>query len=163
MKGVKGFPKGHKGLRSHESFVRTGKLVADHENSKAKRFGKGHIPWNKGLKGIHLSPTSEFKRGDTTKEKNVNWKGGITPLNTAFRMTWEYKQWRKAVFERDNYTCQECGARGVEIHADHIKEFAYYPELRLDINNGRTLCVPCHKKTPSYLVHRGNASFVKPK
>lgn len=24
---------------------------------------KGHIPWNKGLKGIHLSPNSEFKKG----------------------------------------------------------------------------------------------------
>ena len=24
---------------------------------------KGQIPWNKGLKGIHLSPASEFKKG----------------------------------------------------------------------------------------------------
>ena len=26
-------------------------------------FSKGHIPWNKGLKGIHLSQKSEFKKG----------------------------------------------------------------------------------------------------
>lgn len=26
-------------------------------------FGKGHKPWNKGKKGIHLSPKSEFKKG----------------------------------------------------------------------------------------------------
>lgn len=30
-------------------------------------FPKGHIPWNKGLKGIHLSPNSEFKKGRTNK------------------------------------------------------------------------------------------------
>lgn len=26
-------------------------------------FAKGHIPWNKGLKGIHLNPKTEFKKG----------------------------------------------------------------------------------------------------
>lgn len=62
----------------------------------------------------------------------------------------EYKAWRLAVFERDNYTCQFCGARGVALNADHIKSFAYFPELRLDLGNGRTLCVPCHKTTPTF-------------
>lgn len=26
-------------------------------------FKKGHIPWTKGMKGIHLSPETEFKKG----------------------------------------------------------------------------------------------------
>lgn len=26
-------------------------------------FSKGHTPWNKGMKGIHLSPKSEFVKG----------------------------------------------------------------------------------------------------
>ena len=79
------------------------------------------------------------------------WKGGITPINTKIRSSREYADWRVAVFQRDDYTCQECGSRGVTLHADHIKPFAYYPELRLVIANGRTLCVPCHKKTDTYL------------
>ena len=84
-----------------------------------------------------------------------NWKGGITPLNKQIRMSFEFKQWRKAVFKRDEYKCILCGypskgTRPPDIHADHIKPFAKYPELRLDIANGRTLCVPCHKNTNTY-------------
>lgn len=33
------------------------------------QFKKGLIPWNKDLKGIHLSPGSEFKKGDIPKNK----------------------------------------------------------------------------------------------
>jgi 5-methylcytosine-specific restriction endonuclease McrA len=36
------------------------------------------------------------------------------------------------------------------LQADHIKPFAHHPELRFDVNNGRTLCVPCHRKTDTY-------------
>ena len=39
---------------------------------------KGQIPWNKGLKGIHLSSKSEFKKGEPVGEKNPNWKGGVS-------------------------------------------------------------------------------------
>lgn len=93
-------------------------------------------------------------------EKNVNWKGGITPENHRVRTSTEYKEWRKAVFERDNYTCQFCGKRNrITLHADHIKPFAYYPDLRLDLNNGRTLCAPCHSKTDTYM---GKAFAHKP-
>lgn len=71
--------------------------------------------------------------------------------NQKIRASLAYKRWRTAVFERDNYTCQMCGARGIRLNADHIKPFSLFPDLRLDINNGRTLCVECHKGTPTYL------------
>ena len=78
------------------------------------------------------------------------WKGGITPINQLLRRRMEFQDWRKDIFKRDDYTCQICGERGCELNADHIKPFAYYPELRYDLNNGRTLCVLCHKNTPDY-------------
>jgi 5-methylcytosine-specific restriction endonuclease McrA len=82
--------------------------------------------------------------------KNPLWKGGITPVNRAIRMSFEMKQWRVAVFKRDDYRCLDCGIKGGDIHADHIYPFAYFPRLRFDLNNGRTLCVECHRRTPTY-------------
>lgn len=88
-------------------------------------------------------------------DKHYNWKGGTRSEKKIIYDSAEYKQWRKAVFERDNYTCQHCFKRNgngeiIYLEADHIKPFALYPEFRFDINNGRTLCKPCHIKTPTY-------------
>lgn len=120
-----------------------------------KCFGisrRGTPAWNKGI-SFRAGIPKPWIRSALKGEKNPNWKGGITPVNKAIRSSFEYKEWRKSVFSRDDWTCQECGLRGdkVYLHADHIKPFAYFPELRLDLSNGRTLCVDCHKKTDSYL------------
>ena len=65
-------------------------------------------------------------------------------------------KWRKLVFERDDYRCLDCGIKSGEIdrkiilQADHIYPFALFPRLRFDINNGRTLCIDCHRMTDTY-------------
>jgi 5-methylcytosine-specific restriction endonuclease McrA len=66
------------------------------------------------------------------------------------RPRYENTQWRKAVFERDNYTCVFCNIKGGKLQADHIKPYCLYPDLRWELDNGRTLCFECHKKTDTY-------------
>lgn len=68
-------------------------------------------------------------------------------LDRLARYSTEAEVWRKAVFERDDFTCQLCGKRGDYIEADHIKPWAYFPGLRFELSNGRTLCRPCHDET----------------
>ena len=90
------------------------------------------------------------KRPEMTGKNNPNWRGGISKERDRIAHTLEYKLWRKAVFERDNYTCRFCGQRGGKLEADHIKPWFLYPELRFAIDNGRTLCKECHHKTDTW-------------
>ena len=85
-----------------------------------------------------------------TGKNNPMWKDGATPINQKIRTSKEYKLWRTAVFERDDYTCIWCGQVGGKLNADHIKSFALFPELRFAIDNGRTLCEACHRTTDTY-------------
>jgi len=134
------------------------------------RFLNGNTPWNKDKKGIHLSSKSEFKKGIIPWNKNKKlskkhidnlskahigiqagekhpfWKGGITPINVKIRNSQEGILWRKAIFQRDNFTCQKYGIRGGQLVAHHINNFADFPELRLAIDNGITLSEKTHKE-----------------
>jgi len=89
----------------------------------------GCVVWNKGIKYDAIS-------GD----KHWNWKGG----NRRGKRGSEQRRFRIAVLKRDNYSCVKCNATDKKLIADHIKPYAYYPELREVIDNGRTLCVDCN-------------------
>ncbi|WP_041257702.1 HNH endonuclease [Fibrella aestuarina] len=84
-------------------------------------------------------------------------------LIAKLRTTPLYLDWRRAVLRRDRYRCQECGnTKGVQV--DHIYplsaivhnrrinslEEAAECELIWRVNNGRTLCPTCHKRTETY-------------
>lgn len=92
-------------------------------------------------------PTPECRADAKRGSNNGNWAGGVTPPRQR-DMSWaRYRNWRKAVLERDGRVCVNCGARERVMHADHIKEYAKYPELRYEVSNGRTLCPECHRDT----------------
>ncbi len=123
--------------------------------------GRTHIK-----KGQHLSPETEIKKGNKpwntgknnpyfTGPNNPKWKGGITPEHQKIRWSQKTKDFRKKIFERDNYTCTQCGRRNkvgdkVVLHAHHIKPFSTHSELRFVESNVITLCKKCHEKTDTY-------------
>lgn len=144
---------------SNESNIKRSKTLKKlYKNNKLMGFGKGNgyktpkgnIPWNKNKKGVQVAWNKGIPNKNLSGKNSKWWKGGITPIHTKIRHSIEYKLWRESVFKRDNYTCIWCKQIGGILHADHIKPFALFPELRFAIDNGRTLCINCHKLTDTY-------------
>lgn len=101
-----------------------------------------------GLYGIEPTlngvPSAVFK---LIRPKVDRWNHFLEGQNG--RRSAEYVEWRKRVFERDDYTCALCGRRGGKLNAHHIKPYSKFSGLRYEIGNGVTLCEKCHKE-----VHR---------
>ena|SRR3990167_8458462 len=165
--------KSHMGMRPSKETLK--KLSKSHKGKKqteetklkrSKALKKAYLegrrkPWNKDKKHTeeHKKKISEGLRGMFVGEKSYMWKGGISTKHEILRHSLEYRLWRTAVFERDNYTCIWCGQKGGKLEADHIKPFAYYPELRFAIDNGRTLCIDCHRKTDTWGNNGGKEKY----
>ena len=131
----------------------------------------------KGVASCALGKTWKLKHikkyPTRTGENNIFWKGGKTKLSQQIRMSAEYSFWRMSVFKRDFFTCQHCGAKNKKgekyiFDADHIYPFskilddynitsieeAISCEKLWDIENGRTLCRECHKKTETWGINQ---------
>lgn len=111
-----------------------------------KKFEKGSIPWNKDLKGIHLSPESEwkkgqipegsilFKKGENKKEENKQWKGDMVTYSGLHR--WIYAQLGQPS------ECEHCGRTDAKKYEWANKSGLYTRELTDWIR----LCTRCHRE-----------------
>ena len=99
-------------------------------------------------------------------ENNSNWKGGVTKIAEKIRKSGAYSEWRRSILCRDNFVCLLCEKRGGKLNVDHYPktfseimnekkidsiERALNCKELWDTSNGRTLCLECHKLTPTYL------------
>ena len=136
-------------LGKHWKVKDTSKMKGHKVTEKHYKFPKGYIPW---IKGKHHTEEWRKKQSEKMRGENApNWQGGKTEKYKIERERVEYKLWREKIFTRDKYTCQRCKRRRkkgdrVIINAHHIHNFAKYPELRFELNNGITLCKECHDK-----------------
>lgn len=92
-------------------------------------FPKGHVPWNKGTKGLMNS-----------------WNKGLNPDK---RYNEFYKKWIKEVKDRDGWKCTKCQSTG-KLHAHHIVPWEKDENKRFDLDNGITLCGSCHGKLEGF-------------
>jgi len=104
---------------------------------------------------IHIVSSGNLKNGAVKScgclRKRIggnhpNFKSGITDEERQNGRKYpEYNEWRKAVFERDDYTCQKCGDdKGGNLNAHHLEPYMANPDVRIALSNGVTLCKTCH-------------------
>lgn len=99
--------------------------------------------------GVPCYLNLDFAGDNNRGEKNPRWRGGIVRGERNGYHASDYIMWRNAVFAKDKYTCQACGAHtghghAVKLNAHHIYNWASYPEYRFETNNGIALCEQCH-------------------
>lgn len=114
-------------------------LTEDHK----RKLSDANIGKSRSVESI------EKQRRNSNPRRGVDnnmWKGGVTPIMKRLRQSLAYKNWRTAVFERDDFTCQMCNKRGGYLEAHHIRPVRDHKNdlLLLDIDNGITLCKKCH-------------------
>jgi len=146
-----------KNLKISKSLIGNKRALGSRRTNESRnKISKNHAKYWLGKKRETTSIKTRRKISEALMgEKAPGWKGGISSINTIIRSSLEYRLWRRSVFIRDNYTCVWCGIKskkGIQVilHADHIKPFALFPELRFATDNGRTLCIKCHKTTNTY-------------
>lgn len=77
---------------------------------------------------------------------HYKWKGNQTEVQIV-RSSAEYKKWHREVLKRDFYRCRSCGAKPKKLEVHHIVPFKESKELRMEVQNGITLCHDCHNET----------------
>ncbi len=102
------------------SIANKGRAPSDYARKRSAELRKGKPAWNRG----------------PYYEKNLDGRGNIPEL----------KKWKKDVLKRDNFTCQKTKRRGVRLAVHHIYNYADYPDLRWDVDNGITLAEDIHKE-----------------
>lgn len=117
-------------------------LGKHHTKETKEKMSNAHTGEKNHFFGKHHSAETIEKMSGIN---NHNWKGGLSRERDIIKSKQEYKDWRKEVFRRDGYTCVRCLERGGDLNAHHILSFTGFSKERFKVDNGATLCVPCHK------------------
>ena len=125
------------------------KLIANMQTKEYReKASKAKMGAKNGMYGVY---------GD----KHPQWNANLTDEERMIRRAYpEYERWRINVYERDDYTCQTCGDdKGGNLVAHHLNGYHWDDKVRVDINNGVTLCDTCHKKFHSLYGYGDNNIF----
>lgn len=82
-----------------------------------------------------------FRTGENNPNYNHNKTDEERENGRAYP---EYKDFIKRVLARDNYTCQVCGNKHLDLEVHHLNGYSWFIEGRTDETNAITLCESCH-------------------
>lgn len=102
--------------------------LPDDDRILAHLAGRELASWRKmrdmALRGFIKCNDGRLYHPVVAEKANRAWKKKQSTMRKVIRrLEIESGEWaavRSAVFERDNYTCRYCGARGVTLECDHV-------------------------------------------
>lgn len=118
-------------------------------NIKTRSISESLVGIPKSVSHRSSLSKSRKEKGMAKGSRNPNWKGGVQDMWDETKNSFEYKAWRKSVFNRDNYTCQTCWSKTKRLQAHHIIPRSLCSLIMLCVWNGITLCKDCHMKLHS--------------
>jgi len=116
---------------------------------KKRMFSEGLLTSNsKYLIGKKYTLQERIKHSITCKginkgKNNGSWAGGHWKERQNLN-TQELNQFKRKVLARDEYKCLLCLSKK-NLHVHHIIQVATNPSKACDVDNGITLCKPCHQ------------------
>ena len=112
-------------------------------SKKGLLSGKNHPMY--GKKSKRLSEwNKKYKSAMVSGKGNPNWRGGISfeLYGTEFN-----KKLKNKIIKRDNYICQICGIKEIDLNERLTIHHIDYDKKNNNLNNLISLCRNCHGKT----------------
>lgn len=125
---------------------------------KPRGYADGARPWNAG-KRYKLGPrqlSAEARqaiRAARSGPASNFWKGGVSKFRARIAR-WTTDAGPR-IFERDAFTCRDCGSRGGRLHAHHVIPVWADATKAFDESNLATVCEPCHRR-----IHRTGSELL---
>lgn len=134
-----------------DNSIKRGKELTESFDKPIKSKKNRVVP--NGMSMKEYMQTKEYKRkiskANSGKNNGMYKKELSDEHRVKTRGMFGYKKWSKEVRERDNHTCKICGKAKDDVGmmvAHHLDSYDTHEELRLDLDNGITLCNSCHNK-----------------
>ena len=143
---------------------KTGKWTGDKNPNRIPEFKKKMFGPRLQFRGKNSYWYGKHHSEETREKMRLKKIKPHTPLYKQVRNCVKADQWARDILKRDDYTCQDCKRRGGYLEAHHIVGFKeLFREFKIEtfeqamktkelwsLNNGITLCRPCHRKTDNF-------------
>lgn len=151
------WPKGKKQTKEHTEKQKESRrrwLQTEEGQELLKKISKAHKgkpkPLEQRMKMSKSSmgkkcPWASLRKGKKSSycgPRHHLWKGGITPEYDLRFTKGEWRELRKQIYQRDDWTCQKCGKHGGRLQCHH--QIPWRISKNDSPKNLTTLCIPCH-------------------
>lgn len=144
--------------------IKSGKWTGDKNPNRIPEFKKKLFGPRPSMRGENNPWYGKHLSEEVREKMRLSKIKPHTPLYKQIRNCVKADQWSRDILKRDDYTCQDRKRRGGYLEAHHLVGFKeLFKEFKIEtfeqamttkelwsLDNGITLCKPCHRKTDNF-------------